>query len=159
MVETQEMVSRTEFRAIADRVELTELLSRYHQAVDSLDWEGLRRVFTPDARCAYLGLDLFGAEDSHLEGREKIIAWLQGGLGQLADGNPRHFFSNHVFNVQGDTAHSRSYMHGFRPHIGGLYEIDHVRTPEGWRIKNLSLMHFSADPKRREPTRQTDSSE
>ena len=58
--------------------------------------------------------------------------------------NPKHFFANHVFEIDGDVAHTRSYMHGLTPHIGGLYEIEHHRTEVGWRIVNLRLMHFSS---------------
>ncbi len=148
-------ISPGEFRAVADKVELTELLSRYHQTIDRLDWDGLDRIFTADARCAYLGLDIFGVDDVRLEGRDTIVAWLREGLGQFDDRNPKHFFSNHVFDLAGDTAHTRSYMHGLTPYLGGLYEIQHVRTQEGWRIRDLSLLHFSTDPKRLERVRRS----
>ena len=142
-------IDPVEFRAIADRVELTELLSRYHQTIDRNDFDALDRVFAADARCAYLGLELWGISDVHLEGRDKIIDWLRAGLGRFDDTHPKHFFANHVFDIAGDTAHTRSYMHGLTPHLGGIYEIDHVRKPNGWRIQDLQLMHFSNDPKRR----------
>ena len=60
-----------------------------------------------------------------------------------------------VSNLAGDTAHTRSYMHGLTPYVGGLYEIQHVRTREGWRIRDLSLLHFSTDPKRLERVRRS----
>ncbi|MFP8881644.1 MAG: nuclear transport factor 2 family protein [Myxococcota bacterium] len=140
-------ISRAEFRSVADRVELTELLSRYHQTIDRNDFDALDRVFARDARCAYLGLELWGVEDVHLEGRERIIEWLRAGLGQFEDTNPKHFFANHVFEIDGDVAHTRSYMHGLTPHIGGVYEIEHHRTEEGWRIADLHLLHFSSKGK------------
>jgi len=136
-------VSRAEFRSVADRVELTELLSRYHQTIDLNDFDALDRVFAQDARCAYLGLELWGVDDVHLEGREKIIEWLRAGLGQFDNTNPKHFFANHVFEIDGDVAHTRSYMHGLTPHIGGVYEIEHRRTEQGWRIVDLRLLHFT----------------
>ena len=37
----------------------------------------------------------------------------------------------------------------YRDALGGIYEIDHVRKPNGGRIQDLQLMHFSNDPKRR----------
>jgi hypothetical protein len=137
-------ISRAEFRSVADRVELTELLSRYHQTIDRGDFDALDRIFAKDAQCAYLGLELWGAQDIHLAGRDQIIEWLRAGLGRLDDTNPKHFFANHVFEIDGDVAHTRSYMHGLTPHIGGLYEIEHHRTEEGWRIVDLRLMHFSS---------------
>jgi hypothetical protein len=149
MSQFDEQIDPSEFRAIADRVELTELLSRYHQTIDRNAFDELDRIFVEDARCAYLGLELWGVSDVHLEGREKIIAWLRAGLGQFDDTNPKHFFANHVFEIDGDTAHSRSYMHGLTPHIGGVYEVEHTRTSDGWRIQNLRLRHFSNDPERK----------
>ncbi len=136
-------ITRAEFRSVADRVELTELLSRYHQTIDRNDFDGLDRVFASDARCAYLGLELWGLEDVQLAGRDLIIDWLRKGLGQLDDTNPKHFFANHVFEIDGDVARTRSYMHGLTPHIGGVYEIEHRRTTQGWRIVDLRLLHFS----------------
>lgn len=136
-------ISRAEFRSVADRVELTELLSRYHQTIDRNDFDALDRIFVQDARCAYLGLELWGVDDVHLTGREKIIEWLRAGLGQFDNTNPKHFFANHVFEIDGDVAHTRSYMHGLTPHIGGVYEIEHRRTEQGWRIVDLRLLHFS----------------
>ncbi len=82
----------------------------------------------------------------HLVGRDQIIDWLRAGLGQFENTDPKHFFANHVFDIDGDVAHTRSYMHGLTPHIGGLYEIEHHRTAEGWRIADLRLMHFSSNP-------------
>ncbi len=143
MQRNETAVSRAEFRAVADRVELTELLSRYHQTIDRNDFDALDRIFAPDARCAYLGLDLWGIEDVHLEGLDRIIAWLRAGLGQFDNDLPKHFFANHVFDIDGDIAHTRSYMHGLTPHLGGVYEIEHRRTDEGWRIVDLRLLHFS----------------
>ena len=149
MKQHQPAIDPVEFRSIADRVELTELLSRYHQTIDRCDFDALDRVFVDNARCAYLGLDLWGVPDVRLDGRAQIIEWLRAGLGQIDDRNPKHFFANHVFEIEGDVAHTRSYMHGLTPHLGGVYEIEHERTGDGWRIRNLELMHFSNDPKRR----------
>ena len=107
MSEAELPVSRAEFRAVADRVELTELLSRYHQTIDRNDFDALDRVFAEDARCAYLGLDLWGVDDVRLEGREKIIDWLRAGLGQFEDTNPNSSFGKilYVINYSGSTDH------------------------------------------------------
>lgn len=141
-------ISPAEFRAVADRVELTELLSRYHQTIDACEWDRLDRVFAPNAVCAYTGLDIFGVEDVRLDGREKIISWLRESLGQFDNRDPKHFFANHVFEIEGDRARTRSYLHGLTPRVGGVYEIEHERRPEGWRILDLHLRHFTTDPDR-----------
>ena len=140
--DTQSMVSVAEFRDVADRVQITELLSRYHQYLDGMQWQRLNEVFGEDAQCHYLGLEIFGVSDVHLEGREKIIDWLRVNVGQFKDTNPKHFFSNHVFDIQGDLAKTRSYLHGIASEVGGVYEVEHHRAEYGWRIQNLSLVHF-----------------
>lgn len=145
---TDSGVSLAEFRAVADRVELAELLSRYHQHIDSMKWESLKEVFADDAECHYLGLEMFGVSDVSLQGREKIIEWLRVNLGQFGDTQPKHFFANHVFEILGDRAKTRSYMHVIASLVSGIYEVEHRRTPEGWRIANLKLQHFRTEQAR-----------
>ena len=141
-------VSLAEFRAVADRVELTELLRRYHQYIDAMKWESLGEVFADDAECHYLGLEIFGVSDVSLEGREKVIEWLRVNLGQFGDTQPKHFFANHVFDILGDRAKTRSYMHVIASLVSGIYEVEHKRTPEGWRIVKLKLEHFRTEQAR-----------
>lgn len=138
-------ISPSEFRAIADRVELTELLSRYHHYIDSMKWDALQEVFVEDSECHYLGLELFGVSDVDLAGREKIIEWLRVNLGQFGNTDPKHFFANHVFDLLGDRARSRSYMHVIASTVTGIYEVEHRRTAQGWRIVDLKLQHFRTE--------------
>jgi hypothetical protein len=132
--------SSQRWQETADRVELTELLARYHQAIDQLDWDSLRRqVFTADASCDYVGMaELFGIP-GETQGIDAIVAWLDAGLRPL--GPTQHFMSNIVFDLAGDTAGTRSYLSSARGGRG-VYECQHVRTPEGWRIRHLRLEHF-----------------
>jgi hypothetical protein len=132
-MEPEEVVTRAEFRSIADRVEITELLSRYHHAIDARDWDALGAVFTEDAVADYLGLVV--------EGRDAIVTWLSAALG---DRELTHFMANHVFELDGDLASSRSYLQDLDLKTGlafgaGTYEGEHVRTPAGWRIRRLRL--------------------
>jgi hypothetical protein len=47
--------------------------------------------------------------------------------------------TNHVFSaLAGDHAHSRSYLIG-RGGTEGVYEVDHVRTADGWRMQRMVL--------------------
>jgi hypothetical protein len=47
--------------------------------------------------------------------------------------------TNHVFvSLDGDRAHTRSYLLS-RGRTEGVYEVDHVRTPAGWRMQNMVL--------------------
>src|SRR5215467_8568024 len=74
----------------ADKVEIIELLSRYHQAIDTM-----------------------------------------------------HSMTNHVFTLlEGDRARTRSYL-ASKGGTLGIYEIEHLRTADGWRIRRLTLdEHF-----------------
>ncbi|MBI5089067.1 MAG: nuclear transport factor 2 family protein [Actinobacteria bacterium] len=121
----------------ADKVEIMEVLSRYHQLVDSKDIESLGLVFTDDARCEYLGQEeLFGIRGDSPTGLPAIQAFLADALAPV---DTRHNMTNHVFvSLEGDHAHTRSYLIG-RGGTEGVYEVDHVRTPDGWRMQNLVL--------------------
>jgi hypothetical protein len=135
--------SSERWQATADRVELTELLARYHQAIDGLDWDTLRRqVFAADAVCDYVGMaEMFGIP-GETRGIDAIVEWLDAGLRPL--GPTQHFMSNIVFEIDGDTARTRSYLFSGRGGRG-VYECEHVRTPDGWRIRHLRLEHFFTD--------------
>jgi hypothetical protein len=136
-------MSSERWQETADRVELTELLARYHQAIDGLDWEALRaRVFVADAACDYVGMaELFGIP-GETKGIDAIVDWLDAGLRPL--GPTQHFMSNIVFELAGDTARTRSYLSSARG-ARGVYECEHVRTPDGWRIRHLRLEHVFSE--------------
>lgn len=121
----------------ADKVEIIEVLSRYHQLVDSKDLDSLEMVFTADARCEYLGQeDLFGIQGDSPAGLSAIKSFLADALAPV---DTRHNMTNHVFiTLESDRAHTRSYLIG-RGGTDGIYEVDHVRTPDGWRMQNLVL--------------------
>lgn len=121
----------------ADKVEIIEVLSRYHQLVDSKAIDSLDLVFTDDARCEYLGQEeLFGIPGDSPTGLEAIQAFLADALAPV---DTRHNMTNHVFTeLGGDHAHTRSYLIG-RGGTEGVYEVDHVRTRDGWRMRVLVL--------------------
>ncbi len=139
--------------AAADRVELTELLHSFHQAVDSRDWDWFERIFVPDASIEFVSLNdyrIFGMEGRH-EGRQAIIDWVKTGVAPFDwNGAPVHFMANHVFELDGDTARSTTNLHEVDLVSGyvicsGLYKAEHVRTPEGWRIKFFHLGMWITD--------------
>jgi hypothetical protein len=133
----------------ADRLDVIELLARYHQAVDAKDWPGLGAVFTDDVVAEYRGLDttrdLFGL-DGRIEGRDAVVTWITEGQAPFRyDGAPTHFMTNHVLTFTGaDRVRSRSSFFDLDMETGllfgsGIYTVDHVRTPAGWRIAVLVL--------------------
>ncbi len=133
----------------ADRLDVTELLARYHQAVDAKDWPGLGAVLTDDVVAEYRGLDttrdLFGL-DGRVVGRQPVVDWITEGQAPFRYGGaPTHFMTNHVLTfVDDDHVRSRSSFFDLDMETGllfgsGIYTVDHVRTADGWRIAVLVL--------------------
>jgi len=123
--------------ALADRLEIQDLLTRYCRAIDTREWDVLDTVFTPDAVIDYSSAG--GAKGRFHEVKE----WLAEVLPRFA--MSQHLITNFEVRVDGDTATSRVYVYnpmGTRNAAGGLdlfffggYYVDRlVRTPAGWRI-------------------------
>lgn len=127
--------------AIADRLEIADLLTAYAVAVDTGAWEDLDEVFTPDAQIDYRGA-------GGIAGRlPEIKAW-------LAETLPRFVVRQHLItNVQvdfadgGDTAQVGCYLYNPMGHrddagtlsmffVGGGYADTVLRTATGWRISH-----------------------
>jgi hypothetical protein len=134
-------------RQVVDRIEIVENLGRYHQAVDAKDWVALGNLLTEDVVAEYRNLndaELFGL-DGVYEGRTAVIDWIRVGQEPFQfNGAPTHFMTNHVIELSGDEASSRSYFNDVDLPTGltigtGIYTCTHVRTPEGWKISNMRL--------------------
>ena len=62
----------------------------------------------------------------------------------------QHLMGNHLVNVAGDTATAKTYVRAMHHkhekdggdiyHMMGHYEDELVKTPDGWRIKNRTLV-------------------
>ena len=122
---------------VADILELTELTSRYAYAMDGREWEVLRTLFTDDVELDY-GL----GEENIMRGADLFVSSCEATLTQMDA--THHIFANHLFQVDGDRAKGRYYMHaqhlkhgvpgGALHTLGGLYEDEFVRTADGWKI-------------------------
>ena len=138
-----------------DRLDIIELLARYHHAVDAKDWPTLRALFIADAVAEYRGLDttkdLFGL-DGRIEGHDAIVEWIRVGQDPFQYGGaPTHFMTNHVIeHLDGDHARTRSSFFDLDMVTGllfgsGYYVVEHARAPQGWRIAHLLLEQRLAD--------------
>ncbi len=123
-------------RTLADRIEITDLLTRYATAVDDKDWPLYRSVFTADAQIDY---STAGGPTGDVD---TVVAKLTEQLGLFS--RTQHFISNIAVELDGDTAKVRAMF--FNPMIvspgkqftcGGWYNHDLVRTPDGWRSARL----------------------
>jgi hypothetical protein len=125
--------------AIADRLDIEELLSRYAWALDSKEFDRLDEVFTPDAHLDYESSG--GVAGAYPE----VKAWLAGILPHFPA--YQHYVTNKLVTIDGDRAESRSALYNpmvmKRPDgsrgiffVGAEYHDQLVRTPSGWRIRD-----------------------
>ena len=123
--------------ALADRLEIEEVLTRYAWALDSKQFDGLDDVFTADAHIDY-------TSSGGVKGRyPEVRAWLAEVLPRFA--MSQHLVTNKRIAVDGDAATSRAYFYnpmvtakpdGSRGvfYVGAEYHDQLARTPQGWRI-------------------------
>jgi 3-phenylpropionate/cinnamic acid dioxygenase small subunit len=123
--------------ALADRLEIEELLTRYAWALDSKDFDRLDDVFTADAHIDYTSSG--GVAGAFPE----VKAWLVKVLALFPA--YQHLVTNKDIRVDGDRATSRCELYnpmvttkpdGSRGvfYVGAEYHDQLARTPRGWRI-------------------------
>ena len=124
-------------KIIADRCEIQDVLVRYCTAIDSLDYALLDTCFVENAFLDYSAMNGPAGE------YPSVRAWLEASLRHLEA--MQHSISNTVYCIDGDTATTRSQFrnpnvirttegnqHLFT--VGGYYDDEWVRTPNGWKI-------------------------
>jgi 3-phenylpropionate/cinnamic acid dioxygenase small subunit len=131
-----------DLQLIADRLAIVDVLHRYATGLDSRAWDLLASAFTED------GVADYGELGGVNRGPEAIVALCRGAL-QGLDAS-QHIIANEVIEVDGDTARARCYFQaqhvcvgtegGDTYMVGGTYEDELVRTPEGWRIRHRTLV-------------------
>ena len=136
------MAADPEVRALLDRLEIGDLLSRFCDAVDHKRWGLLDDVFVPDA-VAYFpsGTADQGLDELVVEGAANIAQFLQGAFQHI--GPSHHMVSNLQVDIDGDGA---TYTSRIRSRHGNVQDPTvfeeslarfsgaAVRTPGGWRI-------------------------
>ena len=144
--------------SIEDRLAIADLTAAYCWALDARDWAALEQVFLPDAT-AELASPL-------LHGVEAIKARVAKALDPLDES--QHMVTNHQIVIEGDVATCRCYLQaqhvrrgaagdGVNFVIGGRYEDEMVRTPQGWRIRHRRLVRMweEGNPEVLRPQRST----
>ena len=125
---------------ISDRVEITDLLTRYTRAIDQGDWDRLDSVFTPQAHIDY------SATGGIAGGFAEVKAWLAATLPMFP--RRQHLIGQAEVGLDGDAATVTAYF--VNPLVlaredgsemvwefGGYYHHRLVRTPSGWRSREL----------------------
>jgi hypothetical protein len=127
-------------QTLSDRVEIDDLLTTYTMAIDQADWDALDRVFTPDAHIDY------SATGGTVGVFPEVKAWLAVTLPMFS--GMQHVIAQKKVVLRGDEADVRAYFlnpmvmdreDGTKWHldIGGVYVHSLVRTPDGWRSRQL----------------------
>ncbi|GAA1775746.1 nuclear transport factor 2 family protein [Nocardioides hankookensis] len=134
-----------DLQEISDRVEIENVVIRYTRGIDTGEWDKLDTVFTPDARINYV--ESGGIEASYAE----VKPWLAEVLPAFF---PKRMHSLHQLDIAfpeeggGDEATCSAYFHNPMPmedgkggekvvEFGGIYHHTLVRTPDGWRSRQL----------------------
>ena len=125
---------------LRDRLEITELLGRYANALDERDWRRLASCFTDDAVGDYGGI-------GHFEGFAAIETLCRNTLEPL-DAS-QHLVGSIEIELSGDGARARCAFQaqhtkrgcegGDNYVLGGSYRDELVRTLDGWRIRRREL--------------------
>jgi SnoaL-like domain len=123
-----------EIRRLVDRAAVSDLLNEFARRLDSGEWDRYAATFTPDG--------VFELPWSRRVGREEIAAAAEADLVRFAA--VMHYSTNHVIEIDGDTARTRSYLIGIHvpdgsdpathADAGGWYDCELRRTNEGWRF-------------------------
>lgn len=148
MPNTVAMTQRVELATVMDRLAVDALVTEYAVAVDDGDWGTYRRLFTADGRADYRGAG--GVEGD----AGRVADWLAESLALFA--MRQHLIVNRRvrFGIleqdAGDTARVQAdYVNPMRlaesdggstaPDFvcGGRYAFGLLRTPDGWRLREV----------------------
>ena len=139
------MTQRVDLATVRDRLAVDELVTEYAGAVDDGDWTAYRGLFTAGGRADYRSAGGIEGEAG------RVAGWLAENLELFA--MRQHLIVNRRvrFGILehdiGDTARVRAdYLNPMRfaggsggPDLvcGGRYDFGLLRTPEGWRLREV----------------------
>jgi predicted ester cyclase len=133
--------------AAADRSEIEQLLHRYCQIIDTLDFARLSEVLAEDVEVQYPQETIVDQSGSVLRGRDDVIAWLEADEQMKAiGGRPVHFLVGTVIDLDGDRASSSSYVR-FMPGspAAARFRAQFRRAPN-WMISRLDVDAYDYSP-------------
>lgn len=121
--------------AIADRLQIDDLLTAYATGLDTGDWDAVRDCCAEGAVLDYSDFD--GPRGPV----EEVVAWIEESLAAFE--MVRHHLTNRRVDIEGDEARAVTYL--LNPmvpkgdprrvwYVGGTYRDRLVRTDRGWRI-------------------------
>ena len=141
-------MSDAELRTLLDRAAISDVVHGYATGLDTRDWALYRSIFLDEIEMDFASIGIpsgvFQA-DQWVESAKTLFKGLDA---------TQHVSSNHVHDIRGDEATCVSYMKAEhfvaddaldeatnqdRWTIGGTYTNELVRTPDGWKLKKVTL--------------------
>ncbi|MBA3823248.1 MAG: nuclear transport factor 2 family protein [Ktedonobacterales bacterium] len=129
---------------LLDRAQITELVNNVATCADLHDWLGVQQCFAETITVDYTSLS--GGTPQHTTPQALVAGW-QSTLNGFAA--TQHLITNHRITVEGDTATCLACVQAthYLPNppedafwiVGGYYQYEIARTPQGWRITNTTL--------------------
>ncbi|MFB7719426.1 nuclear transport factor 2 family protein [Nocardia sp. NPDC056100] len=118
---------------IADRLEISDLFSRFGRLLDEHHWEGADTVFAPD-------ITVTSPRAGQLTGIDQVVGYIRQSV--VPGEHTQHITTDLQVDIDGDQASAAAnsqvyfYRDGQPPHqISGLRLVAGVvRTPNGWRL-------------------------
>jgi hypothetical protein len=140
-------MDETKLQLLLDRMEISDVVTRYCVSADMRDWEGHRSVFADEVEFDHSSVD--GTPRAEMKADE----WMQR-VRRIMSGlkATQHTSTNHVITFEGDQGNEAtciSYLHAlhYLPNekgedtmtMGGYYTNHLIRTPQGWKIDKCKL--------------------
>ena len=134
-----------------DLEDIRQLKARYFRLMDTKDWDGLARVFTPD-----VVIDMTGEGAGTTHSVEEYMPFLRQAIGDVVTVHHGHMpeieltsattargvwaMEDKLWWPEGSPV---SHMHGY-----GHYHETYERTAEGWRISSMTLTRLHREVRR-----------
>ena len=133
-----------------DHFEIHNLYAAYCHRMDSGDFDGWARLFTPDGLWERVEAD--GTVAFSVEGHAAIAEFAREDFAARGSGMARHWMGNIMLEGEPPRVLGRTYGFLIQSIDGditwmahGNFTDDLVKLPEGWRIKSLKLTRLRVD--------------
>ena len=118
-------------------LEINQNLSRNFMSMDEKSWKAWENTFADE-----LTIDFGGVKQPQKTTPKNLMDWAKKAYATV---KTQHMLFNMDIRLDGDQATSKSYGHARHERTDSgdffyaIYEHEHVRTPNGWRISKIKM--------------------